>query len=428
MQQIVQELYQDIKAKGISAGAFLVAGVVLILFAIFALTTSALPQDWKGKLWWLPFVFAITGLLFVIVAPLVAWVIERNRTALQLIAWTGFNEPEVTLPFVRTQKSNIDVLEYVRGIEKVTQLKYCGSLFDVIISDVEFLDRHEKGHRLRSLTGVKYEGPLWEKVNESLATEVQTAAGGKFGVPVRFGLNDIVINSSKTHELFGKQTISSYKELKLSEVLSNTSVDCRVGLWNWYVTTFPILLLAEGVPLKDIWFQPESTIIALKNTILANKEKFYLFDYPEDATKSLRQGKVWTILGSGGWILPRQVEHRQGLQAIMPTEGAIMWVECAGIIHNDEKTVELSRSFIEYLLNKETQTLLAERESYRACPTTQEALDSLPHDLCQLFHKDRVFDDKRTLNSRNVILRQLPKDWRVWEKHWEEIDATLTHA
>lgn len=111
---------------------------------------------------------------------------------IHLIAWSGFNETQVVGPYEAVSDARLNVLEYVRGIEKVTHLRNEGSLFDVLISDVEFLARHHIGFTLHSLTSPEYR-PLWDKVIPSLAYAVKQEGGG-LGIPVRFGVNDIVLN------------------------------------------------------------------------------------------------------------------------------------------------------------------------------------------------------------------------------------------
>ena len=143
----------------------ILSGILFIISGIVFAWTNAIPQEQKHRWWWLPFVCEGIGLLILILI-LPVWLFIKKRKGIQVIAWNGFNEREVKSHY---KKSRLDVLEYVRGVEKVTHLKYEGSLFDVLIADVEFLKRHDIGRKLLELKGNNYDS-LWDRIPLSLST------------------------------------------------------------------------------------------------------------------------------------------------------------------------------------------------------------------------------------------------------------------
>lgn len=399
------------------------AGFLLIIAGIILPLVNPVPEVLKNKfpiiVWCMPWLLIFCGIWFLVLV-----FVQRKKRGLQLIAWNGFNEREVRSPY---KKSRLDVLEYVRGIEKVTHLKYEGSLFDVLIADVEFLKRHDIGRKLLPLTGTNYE-PLWNNIPLSLRMAI-SERGNNLGIPIRCGLNAIIINKDMAREIFKGNTITSYKDLQLSKILSECTDKRRIGLWNWYLPTLSILLLTEGKPLNEnLWGLPnlENDLRRITDSIVDNnnKEKFLLLNDPKNATDHLIEKDVWIILGGAGWLMPLESSRRKNLEVIIPTEGAIMWVECASIIRNPEGNETLSRSLIEYLLESTTQIQLAQRRAYRTCPVTIEAFQSLPAHMGDVVDFHRIFDANYNLQPY-ITLRNLPDNWRTWEHYWENVERNV---
>ena len=370
----------------------------------------------------------------ILISAVLAWIFHRRRTRrkdqapteikpetkrLQLIAWDGFNEDEVKSSF--SSKPRPDILEYVRGVEKVTHLKYEGSLFDVLIADVEFLTRHNLGQKLLSLQGPHYE-PLWDKIPLALRMQIKNA-GNQLGIPVRCGLNAIIINTRAAEKVLGNPHISSYSDLQLSKILPVSTTQCRIGIWNWYLPSLSILLLTEDrISLQNVWAQPLGKIKTIIDIMvdINNRDKFLLLDDPKDATDHLVNGDVWVIPGGAGWLMPLESERRKDLKVIVPQEGAIMWVECAAIIRNPEGGEDLSRGLIQHYLESKTQLLLAQRRAYRTCPVTTEALRALSAPIASVVDCNNIFDGDRL--RAEVVLRKLPQDAPAWEECWEKVE------
>lgn len=406
--------------------------VLLILLDFVLVWSVPLPAALQQKSWFPVLQWVLPWAIPLLSCFLVALgvILRRKSRHLQLIAWNGFNEPEIVKSY---RGPRLDILEYVRGIDRVTHLRYGKSLFDVLISDVEFLTRHHDPHNLLFLDKLDYED-FWDLIPPELRFRVE-AAGRCLGIPVRCGLNDIVVNSRGFEKALSKPPTKSglsYRELSLSTIVNNT--DIRIGLWNWYLPTLGVLLLTEGVALNRVWDQKAVTVKAITDFIVQHKHRFLLFDQPGDATRFLKANQVWTVLGAGGWLIPANAAERGNLIALVPNEGVLMWVECAAIIDNREAHQAFSKDLIKHLLQPSTQHLLAERHAYRACPVTVSAIRDLSKDMdwVQTFNIDRIFDFDSTKNlplKDKVVLRELPKDeWRNWESCWETVDAAVDHA
>ena len=377
---------------------------------------------------------AFAGFLFLSGVRSAPTITQPSHKRIQLIAWSGFSEPEVVRPYEVSAETRLDVLEYVRGVEKVTHLRHEGSLFDVLISDVEFLTRHHIGFKLQSLLNSPEYAPLWDKVVPSLASAVKQVGKG-LGIPVRFGLNDVVVNVKAApqpiREMIERNDPDiSYTHFKLQNLVKHANPGCRIGLWNWYLPTLTQLLLTDGVSIDEVALQGRDRIQKLTDYISHNDAYFVLCDEPDIATQYLIDRKVWIILGVGGAFLPPVAHGRDELRAIFPKEGGVLFVECAAVIRNPRGSEALSRGYLEHLLNVDTQLLLSHRQSYRTSPVTKEALAHVSEQDYERLNLHRVFNNRDDFTlAPNVVLRKLPTAfWREWENCWEVVDNKITHA
>ena len=357
----------------------------------------------------------------------------NKKKGVNLIAWEGFGEDPITEDFKSGKKTPLDVLEYVRGLDRLTTLKYNRLLFDVLIADIEYLRLHNVSNRLVKLEDSDFKN-LWEKIPNSLQIPIREQ-GELLGIPVRCGLNDIVLNLELSKDQLPNQTIAlleatsgpnypglSYSDFSLEKLLVNNS-DRKIGLWNWYLPTLSVLLLTKGIsPIEKIWQQTQQTIEEITEDIVKNRNKFLLYDTPERATFGLENNEVWILFGGGTCLLPGDSELRKKFKSVIPEQGAILWVECASMLADSE----LSKSFIDFILQKDVQCKLANRRAYRACPVTIEALSSMDAKAAELAGKSAIFEFN---NLRPKIkIRQLPSNWRAWEDCWDFVNHNVSHA
>lgn len=364
----------------------------------------------------------------------------RRKKGVNLIAWAGFGEDPITTAFESGKKTPLDVLEYVRGLERLTSLKYRGRdaqarLFDVLISDIEYLKLHNVAGNLRPLDDNTGYGEAWQEISSDLAIRIKEQ-GEYFGIPVRCGLNDIVLNLELSKDKLPEPTIIqlegsegprynslSYSDFSLKKLIeTNPSQPPRIGLWNWYLPTLSVILLTKGIsPVEAVWQQTREKIKEITDYIVDHKDFFVLYDTPESATRGLSKNEVWILLGGGSCLLPDAQGAQRKFKSVIPREGAILWVECVSALTISD--VELSKSFIEFLLEKNVQIKLAEREAYRACPVTNQALNDIPARTAALAGKDSIFGTENRLRQ-DIYIRQLPPRWRDWQDCWDSVCST----
>jgi hypothetical protein len=85
------------------------------------------------------------------------------RGPLQVIAWEGVGDEAVVRPY---RRNRVAVLEYVRGIDRASHLRYDQRLFDVLVADVEILSRHNMPENRGRLIHLGDEGykSLWDQI------------------------------------------------------------------------------------------------------------------------------------------------------------------------------------------------------------------------------------------------------------------------
>src|SRR5262249_11275608 len=115
-----------------------------------------------------------------------------------------------------------------------------------------------------------------------------------------------------------------------------------------------------------------------------NSGLFHLFNNPQDARNALMSGKVWTVLGGGGWLMPSREVDREDhhLEAILPKEqGAFIWVDCCSVLKNtDAGDVNIDKVMKNLLESKAQLRFLDERMPFLAFPAANKALSELKTD------------------------------------------------
>src|SRR5262249_20799096 len=123
----------------------------------------------------------------------------RPDDSLQAITWAGFGQ--IMRHFREWGK--VEVIEYMRTLDGISNLLYNENFFDVLVCDIEFLPRHSREVMLKRLEDnlIHHFNPdvkklslcaLWDKLVPGLK---QLGEGnGLRGLPIRWGITDVVLN------------------------------------------------------------------------------------------------------------------------------------------------------------------------------------------------------------------------------------------
>jgi spermidine/putrescine-binding protein len=396
---------------GLTGSILLVSAATIlgILYFIF----SNIPLDkLAGWVLGLLILLAVICGLFILTF-LGAFILKRKR--LNVIAWKGFGEAELRRGFAK--RAVLNVLEYVRGVEKVSHLRLEDSWFDVLVADLEFIPRFDSS-RLVQLTDdyVRKEVNI-EELWHSLVPDLAGSIHHRLGIPVRCGLNAILLNRERAASILSRDEPTSYTFLKAADLTAFPTTP-KIGLWDWYLPSLAIFLLAEGIPLNQIFNQDGGRVKQIADQLKLNIDRIQLFRTPELLTDAILSGSVWIVPGGGGWLLPADASKANACKVVVPTEGALLWAECASIlVHAEERP--LAEQYISYLLEQKTQLEICKRKAYRACPVVPVVFGEITRDMLESSDLKRIFDSNNRIKN-NLVFRQLPVHWREWEDAWDD--------
>jgi ABC-type Fe3+ transport system substrate-binding protein len=181
------------------------------------------------------------------------------------------------------------------------------------------------------------------------------------------------------------------------------------------------------VPIAEVRHEKASSAAfsRIASTIARYPDKFICFDDPKVLSDFLAQGDVGLVLGGTGCFMPLIPTASASLKAIIPSEGAFMWMECAAVIHTTNDATDASR-FIDHLLADDIQKILINRHAYRAFPATAKMLrETVASGAYNRFNLNDIYDTNGWNKNVRLHPRYLPDDWRAWEQSWEEITKSV---
>lgn len=435
------------------------------------------------------FVFLVHFILYVISIPNpasdVVSIEMKQSKSIQIIAWDGFNEKDFRQLLSQNSFGQIDILEYVRGINKVTHLRYNESKFDLLVADCEFLKRHyASGRNLEDCSPGKdplYDS-LWPKLNSSLTSKIHENISFnhmKLGIPIRLGMHDILANTSILKNFFSGNTNQlSYRDFKLTRIIEciragEASERSKIGLWNWYVPTMPTLLklsLGNSVIAKELfksygdinfWEKNRDELTSalddIVETIKRNKDCFCLVNDPKEvkdwfnsqrADGVSKPHNLLFLLGGGSFLLGKENCFDRISSIVPANDELLMFVECVSIISKrDNNDAQAPKQILSKLFEVDTHLQACNRNAYLCIPTTNEALSKLFNDvefakkpeysaLVNYARRFKVLDtfqdgsmgERKFANS--VVHRQLPPNEFLWyvKNSWNKIESYLSES
>ncbi|MDE2630306.1 MAG: extracellular solute-binding protein, partial [Alphaproteobacteria bacterium] len=113
-----------------------------------------------------------------------------QQPTINVLAWTGYEEPQLTQAFEKATGIRVNVKTYVGGDQMYSIFSTTKNTYDAVIVDTEYLKPLHDAGRLSALeaNSLNYTGYF-----PYFVTFPSAHFGGEtFGVPVRFGVNGIV--------------------------------------------------------------------------------------------------------------------------------------------------------------------------------------------------------------------------------------------
>jgi hypothetical protein len=256
-------------------------------------------------------------------------------------------------------------------------------------------------------------------------------------------------NSILDSELKNKCTLSatgqselSYQDFDICDLLEQRKVN-GIGLWYLYLPTLSHLLLADKkVPVNGVQ-QLADTIVRWREDEIhyvrditdairehyKNGCRIIVFYRLDDMRRALERGDVGIIFGGSSAILAAENRKDGPIQALIPREGLLIWVNCGALIET-KQTNPHGESLIGWWMEKDVQNRLCGYSEYRGCPVEKIALfetrNSTSHPAAPTLRK--VITENNTLNEQYLIaIRGFPEHiWRAWAHCWEGMMREIT--
>jgi spermidine/putrescine transport system substrate-binding protein len=335
------------------------------------------------------------------------------RKELRVLAWVGYEEPEIVEPFER--EFGVKVLtETFTGADKMfAKLTNSPNAYDVVVIDPEYISKLHSAGLLSELNPNEFK---FDKYIDPLRDFPLCRIDGKmYAVLVRFGVNALVYNTEK----LTKEEVSSY------DILWSPKVKGRVGIWDWYLPNMGVLSLSAGfVPpyhLTDEQFgKLKNRLETLRPQVRAIMGSF------SDINAAFARGDIWIAPALGEHTAAVLSEDGHPIDWVVPKEGGIMWIETLGIppLASNRPT---ALDYIRYIQRPDVQAKLTWRRAYRSNIPNTEGIALLSQTQQNALKVHNGIEATALVNS--IQVRRLPEDGSgklaesAWQAEWQRFKA-----
>jgi hypothetical protein len=193
--------------------------------------------------------------------------------------------------------------------------------------------------------------------------------------------------------------------------------------WDNAFVNIPLLLVAAGIgglDLRQAVVADVGHVVELSKWVRDNRSRlrpFRIFGDIKELSQQHQNGGLPVVLGGGAWL----AKGHPSVHTVVPTEGALFWVEAAGLISASETRPE-PVEFLTGLLDDAVQLEIASGPQYDACPVRpQKTLWAAgKYDIRKIFRDERLESLRPEL-----VPRRLPPQPGAWEDLWADIKKLL---
>lgn len=332
----------------------------------------------------------------------------KNMTKeLRVLAWVGYEEPEIVDPFESEYGINI-LTETFTGADKMfAKLSKAPDAYDVVVVDPEYISKLHEAGLLSKLNPNDYN--FQNYIDPLKKFELCWIDGELYTVLIRFGVNALVYNTEK----LTKDEVMSYK------ILWDSKLKGKVGIWDWYLPNMGIFSLVAG--FSDPYSLNDGQLKLLEEQMrqLRPQVKAFMGSF-SDVNAALARGDIWIVPAHGEHTAAVLAEQGYPIDWVIPEEGAIMWIETLGIPPL-AKNISGAIKYIQYCQRPEVQAKLTWRRAYRSNIPNIKGIELLSEIQKNALKIHSSSEAVRLVNSLHV--RRLPtnKEKLSMEKKWQAI-------
>lgn len=379
-------------------------------------------------------------------------VITPLQNHVQVIGWKGVEEETlydgapVKPPACLVGMGTMDSLP--------KDLTFRQRLFDLIIADIEYVNRYHKDlERLQDLRATRLNvDKHWAELApliRRLSKETLLQGNLQLGVPIQFGFTEILINKELLTDFAGNGEEITYDALNVIRMLEVCKKrGWKIGFWDLYLPTLTHVLATTCPEITESLQQSvtkrpgfktalpvverlkrisEKKVADITKQIAKNRGYIKFLDNAYKVNMSFKDDKVAIVYGAGSSLILSDYGMRDKVIALVPQKFLFVWINCCAVLQGAMRSDEFP-SLINYWLAKTPQEKLSFYGGYHGCPVTKEALMEIKgkeeHPAYGTLNK--VVDAHGEIQSRYTLsIRTLPKEWRGWQKCWEEMKSKL---
>lgn len=340
-----------------------------------------------------------------------AWLNSGSSGTLNLLAWSGYEEPDFLKPFEDISGVKVNVRTYANPDEMVSILSASPDAFDVVVVDPEYIPILAGRGAIDAMDYAGFDLSSYFPYFKDLAL---TKVDGKhFAVPIRFGVNSLVFNS----DVIATTDVGSYA------VLNSPKAKGRIGIWDWYLPNMGVISRslghAEPYNLSAEQFNNLKQALARLRPQVASIHA----SLPE-LVSALADKRIDLAPGVGEFVAAAaKGKGNPSINWAVPEEGGIMWVETLAICSKSQKKAD-AQAFIKWVTTPPAQALLAERKAYNSNTPNMQAYPLMSANQRKLLNAETAAQTEQLiakLSVRTLPSQQSPQEW---QEVWRNFKAT----
>lgn len=339
-----------------------------------------------------------------IIASFLLTACNKKPTPVRLLAWIGYDEPDLFAEFSEKEGIPVEVKTFIGGSQMLSMLESAPSRYDVVVLDPEYISLAVSKKLLSPLNPAEYDTTHHHPYFRAL--DVLKVDGQDYAIPVRFGAIGIMYNADQVQP----GEVRSYKQLLRPEFTARLSV---FDLWQPVMGTLSLMHYPLRANPYDLNEKELSVVADSLKQLRANNIRVHA-NVP-DLVSHLADERTWIMIGGGEANIPALKERGKNFKALIPEEGGILWMESLGITSTAARKSDAVK-LVQYLQKPEGQVKLARRSMYISSPTSVTAVNMMSQNEREI----RGIATPEDLDAllKKLVLRRLPPP--AMQKHWQE--------
>jgi spermidine/putrescine-binding protein len=244
----------------------------------------------------------------------------------------------------------------------------------------------------------------WDELYPFMKEGVDVQVDGQFWMaPTQGGIDGIVYNADRISE----GTITGYR------TLFEGDWEGQIALENDSTDSMPMVAAALG--FEDVFNLTSEQLTQIRDYLISSDRVRTVFDEDAQLINLMEQEEILAV--QAGPELVRVLNEEGGnFRFVTPEEGPVSWV-CGLSVSANAENVDAAYAFVNYMLEPETQTAVAEElEYWGSNPAILDVADDETIENLQL-------DDAETVIT-SAVPESTPENVDEWEDAWRQYLAS----